>query len=92
MNKDSSRSHSIFTVYVEAMLNNGSIRMGKLHLVDLAGSERQAKTGSSFSDVVYSCLDIFCMNLGAVRYPFTMKIHDDAYEQISLFYASENVS
>uniref|UniRef100_A0A914ZZR9 Kinesin-like protein n=2 Tax=Parascaris univalens TaxID=6257 RepID=A0A914ZZR9_PARUN len=47
MNKDSSRSHSIFTVYVEAMLNNGSIRMGKLHLVDLAGSERQAKTGAT---------------------------------------------
>ncbi|VDK55393.1 unnamed protein product [Anisakis simplex] len=47
MNKDSSRSHSIFTVYVEAMLDNGSIRMGKLHLVDLAGSERQAKTGAT---------------------------------------------
>ncbi|KHN81804.1 Osmotic avoidance abnormal protein 3 [Toxocara canis] len=47
MNKDSSRSHSIFTVYVEAMLDTGSIRMGKLHLVDLAGSERQAKTGAT---------------------------------------------
>ncbi|VIO85975.1 Uncharacterized protein BM_BM11594 [Brugia malayi] len=46
MNKDSSRSHSIFTVYVEVALNNGSIRIGKLNLVDLAGSERQAKTGT----------------------------------------------
>ncbi|KJH46549.1 kinesin motor domain protein [Dictyocaulus viviparus] len=45
MNKDSSRSHSIFTVYVEGMLENGSIRTGKLNLVDLAGSERQSKTG-----------------------------------------------
>uniref|UniRef100_A0A0R3S6J7 Kinesin-like protein n=1 Tax=Elaeophora elaphi TaxID=1147741 RepID=A0A0R3S6J7_9BILA len=47
MNKDSSRSHSIFTVYVEVALNNGSIRIGKLNLVDLAGSERQAKTGEN---------------------------------------------
>ncbi|VDP17285.1 unnamed protein product [Onchocerca flexuosa] len=47
MNKDSSRSHSIFTVYVEVALNNGSIRIGKLNLVDLAGSERQAKTGTT---------------------------------------------
>ncbi|GMR47574.1 hypothetical protein PMAYCL1PPCAC_17769 [Pristionchus mayeri] len=47
MNKDSSRSHSIFTVYVEAMNAEGSIRMGKLNLVDLAGSERQSKTGAT---------------------------------------------
>ncbi|CAB3405819.1 unnamed protein product [Caenorhabditis bovis] len=47
MNKDSSRSHSIFTVYVEAMSETGSIRMGKLNLVDLAGSERQSKTGAT---------------------------------------------
>ncbi|KAE9553381.1 hypothetical protein FO519_003391 [Halicephalobus sp. NKZ332] len=47
MNKDSSRSHSIFTIYVEALSESGSIRMGKLHLVDLAGSERQAKTGAT---------------------------------------------
>ncbi|KAI1700229.1 kinesin motor domain-containing protein [Ditylenchus destructor] len=47
MNKDSSRSHSIFTVYVEALSESGSIRMGKLNLVDLAGSERQAKTGAT---------------------------------------------
>uniref|UniRef100_A0AC34GPZ4 Kinesin-like protein n=1 Tax=Panagrolaimus sp. ES5 TaxID=591445 RepID=A0AC34GPZ4_9BILA len=47
MNKDSSRSHSIFTIYVEALSETGSIRMGKLNLVDLAGSERQAKTGAT---------------------------------------------
>lgn len=48
MNKDSSRSHSIFTIYVETMetdeAGNQSIRAGKLNLVDLAGSERQSKT------------------------------------------------
>lgn len=49
MNADSSRSHSIFTIYLETMQvrNDGEdhIRKGKLNLVDLAGSERQGKTG-----------------------------------------------
>ena len=55
MNRDSSRSHCIFTIYVETaetshpvstqtqqFLQSGKqiIRMGKLHLVDLAGSEK----------------------------------------------------
>ncbi|KAG5458900.1 MAG: kinesin-related protein, partial [Olpidium bornovanus] len=50
MNARSSRSHSIFTITIEASDpdpddgGEGHIRMGKLHLVDLAGSERQAKT------------------------------------------------
>ena len=48
MNKDSSRSHSIFTIYVETAENdsqgNHIIKAGKLNLVDLAGSERQSKT------------------------------------------------
>ena len=50
MNADSSRSHSIFSVYVEMMETRDDgehIRTGKLHLVDLAGSERQAKTGAT---------------------------------------------
>jgi len=49
MNKDSSRSHSIFTIYVETQETNekGEIfKGGKLNLVDLAGSERQKKTGA----------------------------------------------
>jgi len=44
MNKDSSRSHSIFTLYVECSVTDdlGAERFtaGKLNLVDLAGSER----------------------------------------------------
>ena len=52
MNRDSSRSHCIFTIYVEtaeeapARQNEATespkpiIRMGKLNLVDLAGSEK----------------------------------------------------
>ncbi|XP_054536301.1 kinesin-like protein KIF17 isoform X7 [Pan troglodytes] len=51
MNKDSSRSHSIFTISIEmsAVDERGKdhLRAGKLNLVDLAGSERQSKTGAS---------------------------------------------
>lgn len=51
MNARSSRSHSIFTITVEASEKDSTgedhIRVGKLHLVDLAGSERQSKTGAT---------------------------------------------
>lgn len=52
MNATSSRSHSIFTITVEASeldetTGESLIRAGKLHLVDLAGSERQSKTGAT---------------------------------------------
>ena len=43
MNRDSSRSHSLFSVTIEVseMIDGESkIRVGKLNLVDLAGSER----------------------------------------------------
>ena len=46
MNDQSSRSHSIFTVYLE-IEENGKIRTGKLNLVDLAGSERVGKTNAT---------------------------------------------
>lgn len=49
MNADSSRSHSIFTIYIETAIDDPitgkqKIKAGKLNLVDLAGSERQSKT------------------------------------------------
>jgi kinesin family protein 3/17 len=51
MNQDSSRSHCLFSITVEAsdVGQDGEqhIRMGKLNLVDLAGSERQSKTHAS---------------------------------------------
>jgi hypothetical protein len=51
MNRDSSRSHSIFMIIVERCETGADgmnhITMGKLNLVDLAGSERQSKTGAS---------------------------------------------
>lgn len=62
MNEHSSRSHSIFTITIEAVddpvsskekdnpttkIKRNSVRMGRLNLIDLAGSERQSKSGSS---------------------------------------------
>merc|ERR1712126_21174 len=61
MNRDSSRSHSVFTIIVESVIpdvvdaNKENIRVGKLHLVDLAGSERQSKTeakGMRFTEAI----------------------------------------
>nr|CCA19722.1 kinesinlike protein putative [Albugo laibachii Nc14] len=53
MNQTSSRSHSMFTITVEACTKEVGgdgkqhICVGKLNLVDLAGSERQTKTGAT---------------------------------------------
>ena len=50
MNSASSRSHSIFTIYIETgtkVNNEQQIKAGKLNLVDLAGSERNSKTGAT---------------------------------------------
>ena len=53
MNAGSSRSHSIFTIFIESSQDDladpkkKKIKMGKLNLVDLAGSERQGKTGAT---------------------------------------------
>eukprot|EP01059_Diplonema_ambulator_P015028 TRINITY_DN26115_c0_g1_i1.p1 TRINITY_DN26115_c0_g1~~TRINITY_DN26115_c0_g1_i1.p1 ORF type:complete len:1197 (+),score=518.41 TRINITY_DN26115_c0_g1_i1:30-3593(+) len=48
MNEQSSRSHSILTIFVEKRVQDGSpnddVTVAKLHLVDLAGSERNKKT------------------------------------------------
>ena len=55
MNADSSRSHSLFTIYIETgeMVDNEQrIKAGKLNLVDLAGSERTSKTGAQGQTLV----------------------------------------
>lgn len=47
MNPNSSRSHCIFTISLEARsAGSDRIRRSKLHLVDLAGSERVHKTSA----------------------------------------------
>ena len=50
MNSESSRSHSIFTIYVESLEKNNELEKfvgSKFNLVDLAGSERQNKNNSN---------------------------------------------
>ena len=47
MNAESSRSHTIFTVYIETEFKDGEslkVRRSKIHIVDLAGSERAKLT------------------------------------------------
>lgn len=47
LNKQSSRSHCIFTVLLESrsmLSSDDKVRVSKLNFVDLAGSERLAKT------------------------------------------------
>ena len=47
MNANSSRSHSVFIMTVEALnVKTLGKKTGKLYLVDLAGSERVNKTGA----------------------------------------------
>lgn len=50
MNKESSRSHSVFTLNIESKEQRGEITTYKssfFHLIDLAGSERQKLTGTN---------------------------------------------
>lgn len=49
LNKNSTRSHCVFTVNLEIrskVESSEKVIISKLHLVDLAGSERTKKTGS----------------------------------------------
>ncbi|NXC47018.1 KIF9 protein, partial [Penelope pileata] len=49
LNKNSSRSHCIFTIYIESrfrVLSDVRCIHSKINLIDLAGSERLSKTGS----------------------------------------------
>ena len=46
MNKNSSRSHAVFTIYYKET-GGGKMIESKFNIVDLAGSERQSKTGAT---------------------------------------------
>lgn len=72
MNRESSRSHAVFTVTVESMEKNNevvNIRSSLLNLVDLAGSERQKDTHtagmrlkvSSVKALVYFSFQMYCL-------------------------------
>ena len=53
MNDVSSRSHAVFMIIVEQLINDNEIngqqitKIGRLNLVDLAGSERTRVTGAT---------------------------------------------
>lgn len=50
MNRESSRSHSVFTLFIQSKQRVGEIvdvRESRFNLVDLAGSERQQATGTT---------------------------------------------
>ena len=48
LNKESSRSHAIITIYIEnKSLIENKLKKSVFHIVDLAGSERQKKAGTS---------------------------------------------
>ena len=49
LNKESSRSHCIYTIHLESksrLESTEKVVFSKLHLVDLAGSERTKKSGA----------------------------------------------
>ena len=47
MNKESSRSHAIISIYIEnKSIDENTIKKSVFHVIDLAGSERQGKTGA----------------------------------------------
>ncbi|CAF0825589.1 unnamed protein product [Rotaria sordida] len=56
MNRDSSRSHTMFSLSIQYQHNSQTkiFRQGKLNFVDLAGSERQIKTGASGQQLLES--------------------------------------
>lgn len=46
-NSESSRSHMVFTIHFDVVMNDGIQRNGKLNICDLAGSERLGKSGAN---------------------------------------------
>ena len=89
MNKDSSRSHSIFSIIIETSVmdeqGNQMIKKGKLNLVDLAGSERQSKTkatGMQLEEAKKINLSLVC--LGKVISSLTQRASHIPYRDSKL--------
>ena len=59
MNRESSRSHAIFTAHIRTTTidkdNQKSIRSSRLNIVDLAGSERVKDTGAAGTALKEAC-------------------------------------
>ena len=60
MNVESSRSHAVLTLRVQAVSEGADglqrMRTSRLHLVDLAGSERQKDSGAALIRLARACL------------------------------------
>lgn len=67
MNQASSRSHCLFTVYLEArQVGSDKVLRSKLHMVDLAGSERVHKTksdGQTLKEAQYINTSLFFLEM-----------------------------
>ncbi|RNF03121.1 putative kinesin [Trypanosoma rangeli] len=61
LNVDSSRSHVLFTVYVEVSEGDRPARHGKITFVDLAGSERLQDTGNQADDSKFINRSLFAL-------------------------------
>ncbi|KAL9648699.1 hypothetical protein ABK040_003637 [Willaertia magna] len=85
MNKDSSRSHSIFTVNFEISnldLNDGfeSRRFGRMHFVDLAGSEKLKQSKSTGSTAIETAhINKSLLTLGKVISVLSSPSKKDSY-------------
>ena len=81
MNKESSRSHSVFCIMVESYdTSTKKTTFGKLSLVDLAGSERQDKTGKyiHIHSVNYCIIDVH-LQLTTIETYFNLLIPNRSY-------------
>ena len=70
MNEKSSRSHAVFTLYVEAHEKRAKVtstRVASLNLVDLAGSERQQHAGDPRSSLVQPYESLRVKEAGAIN-------------------------
>ncbi len=73
MNRESSRSHSVFTLSIRAEREGEgglrSVRHCAFNLVDLAGSERQKDTGSSGVRLKEACNINKSTSAGVIKTP-----------------------
>ncbi|KAL4478261.1 hypothetical protein ABPG72_016573 [Tetrahymena utriculariae] len=108
MNKQSSRSHSIFTVTIQIVDNNQTEILSKLNFVDMAGSERQKKTQTEgqrlkeagrINSVSYQSIKqkniLFFFNLGSINkslFEFSKVIADLAKQKANVVFRNSKLT
>jgi kinesin family protein 6/9 len=81
MNKNSSRSHCIFTIYLESrsrVESSEKVIYSKLNLVDLAGSERLSKTNSRGTTLREAMCTLLMLSLSSYHLRLTPR-----YKQVT---------